>query len=388
MLGAEGAIIRYCQRQRFGEEMSALSSGKVSVSRHSPIYRLNPCLEDGFLRVGGRLSRGAMPEEAKHPLILSKDQHISTLILRHVHQSLGHGGRTHTLSKVRRRFWITNANAAVRKIIGECSFCRRYNGRAVEQKMSDLPKVRILPDLPPFTNTGVDYFWSSGGEERKINLAIHLEVAVSLDTDACINALRCFISRRGQVTSLTSDNGTNFIGADRELKERIQGALSQAGIQWNFNPPAGSHHGGVWERMIRLVRRVLSSVLHQQKLDDDGLHTLFCEVEAIFNDRPITKLSEDANDLEPLTHNHLLLLRGKPALPPGVFEHHDLYMRRRWRQVQYLSDHFWKKWIWEYLPVLQERQKWNERKEFDSWRYCGDHGFFSSTWFMATWQGS
>ena len=62
MLGAEGAIIRYCQRQRFGEEMSALSSGKVSVSRHSPIYRLDPCLEDGFLRVGGRLSRGAMPE--------------------------------------------------------------------------------------------------------------------------------------------------------------------------------------------------------------------------------------------------------------------------------------------------------------------------------------
>ena len=114
--------------------------------------------------------------------------------------------------------------------------------------------------------------------------------------------------------------------------------------------------------MIRLVRRVLSSVLHQQKLDDDGLHTVFCEVEAILNDRPITKLSEDANDLEPLTPNHLLLLRGKPALPPGVFEPHDLYVRRRWRQVQYLSDLFWKRWIREYLPLLQERQKWNEKK--------------------------
>ena len=132
LLGAEGAIIRYCQRQRFGEEMSALSSGKMSVSRRSPIYRLDTVLEDGFLRVGGRLSKGAMPEEAKHPLILSKDQHISTLILRYVHQNLGNGGRTHTLSKVRRRFWITNANAAVRKIIGECSFSRCYNGRAVE----------------------------------------------------------------------------------------------------------------------------------------------------------------------------------------------------------------------------------------------------------------
>lgn len=72
------------------------------------------------------------------------------------------------------------------------------------------------------------------------------------------------------MTGLTSDNGTNFIGAQREMKEavaalnkdRIQGALSQVGIRWCFNPPAGSHHGDVWEQMIRLVRRVLSSVLH------------------------------------------------------------------------------------------------------------------------------
>ena len=105
LLGAEGAIIRYCQRQRFGEEMSALSSGKGSVSRQSPIYRPDPVLEDGLLRVGGRLSRGAMPEEAKHPLILSKDQHISMLILRHVHQNLGHGGRTHTQCSCQENNW-------------------------------------------------------------------------------------------------------------------------------------------------------------------------------------------------------------------------------------------------------------------------------------------
>lgn len=169
---------------------------------------------------------------------------------------------------------------------------------------------------------------------------------------------------------LRSDNGTNFTGAERELKEdlaavdheRIQGALAQAGIRWSFNPPAGSHHRVVWERMIRLVRRVLSSVLRQQMLDDDRLHTVFFEVEAILNDRPITKLSDDPNDLEPLTPNHLLLLKAKPVFSPGVFEPHDLYVKRRWRQVQYLSDLFWKRWMREYLPLLQERQKWNQKK--------------------------
>ncbi len=114
--------------------------------------------------------------------------------------------------------------------------------------------------------------------------------------------------------------------------------------------------------MIRMVRRILNSVLHQRMLDDDGLHTVMCEVEAILNDRPITKLSDNPNDLEPLTPNHLLLLKGKPALPPGLFEPSDMYVKRRWRQVQYISDLFWKRWVKEYLPLLQERQKWNQRK--------------------------
>ena len=381
---AELAIIGYCQQQRFATEISSLLSEKGIVSKQSCIYKLDPILENGLLRVGGRLSKGAMPSEEKHPLILSKEQHISRLILRNIHQRLGHSGRNHILSTLRRKYWITNANGAVRKIISQCSYCRRLNGRAMEQKMADLPKERIVPDLPPFTNVGVDYF---GPVEIKrgratckrygvlftcmASRAVHLEVAHSLETDACINAIRRFISRRGQVVSLRSDNGTNFIGAKRELREavgelnheRIQGALISAGVEWSFNPPAGSHHGGVWERIIRIVRRVLNSVLHQQTLDDDGLHTVMCEVEAILNDRPITKLSDDPNDLEALTPNHLLLLKGKPALPPGLFKPSDMYVKRRWRQVQYISDLFWKRWIREYLPLLQERQKWNQRKQ-------------------------
>lgn len=379
---AEIAIVSYCQHQKFKTEIDALSENST-VSRLSPLYNLDPIFEDGLLRVGGRLHKSAMPEEAKHPIILLKEQHIASLILKHTHQSLGHAGRSHTLSSVRRKFWITKGNSAIRKIIGECSFCRRCNGRLLQQKMADLPAARILPDHPPFTNTGVDYFGPIEVKRGRsccrrygviftcmASRAIHLEVASALDTDACINALRRFISRRGQVQHIWSDNGTNFVGAERELKEALtnldQGAmaqhLAQAGVNWTFNPPAGSHFGGVWERMIRMVRRVLNSVLHQQTLDDDGLTTILCEVEAILNDRPITKLSDDPNDLEPLTPNHLLLLRGKPSIPPGIFTPQDQYGRRRWKQVQYLADLFWKRWVREYLPLLQQRQKWNEKK--------------------------
>ena len=171
-----------------------------------------------------------------------------------------------------------------------------------------------------------------------------------------INTLRHFIGRRGQVKELCSDNGTNFVGADRELKRsleqwnqsQIHDELLQKGIQWKFNPPSGSHHGGAWERLICSIRKVLNSTLRVQTLDDDGLHTLLCEIEAFLNSRPITKASTEPDDLEALTPNHLLLLKGQPSFPPGVFQNEDLYSVRRWRQIQYMSDLFWKRWTREY----------------------------------------
>lgn len=71
-----------------------------------------------------------------------------------------------------------------------------------------------------------------------------------------------------------------------------------------------SQYGGAWERIIR---KALPSVLHQQTLDDEGLHTFLCELEAILNDLPITKVSEVPNDLETLNPNHLLTMRKQPA---------------------------------------------------------------------------
>lgn len=139
---------------------------------------------------------------------------------------------------------------------------------------------------------------------------------------------------------------------------KIEDTLRQKGVQWLFNPPTGSHHGGVWEQMIRSVRKILSGTLKLQTLDEEGLHTVLCEAEAIINSQPITKASSDPTDLEALTPNHLLLLQSKPSLPPGLFVKEVLYSHRRWRQVQYMANIFWKRWAREYLPQLQERQKW------------------------------
>ena len=97
--------------------------------------------------------------------------------------------------------------------------------------------------------------------------------------------------------SLRSDNGTNFIGAERELREdlaaidhgKIHCALLQKASIGLSTPPLHRIMAAYGSGLIRMVRKVLCSVLHQQSLDDEGLHTILCEVEAILNDRPITQ---------------------------------------------------------------------------------------------------
>ena len=107
------------------------------------------------------------------------------------------------------------------------------------------------------------------------------------------------------------------------------------------------------------MKRILKVLLTEQLVTGETLLTTIAEVEAILNSRPITSNSDSPSDAEPLTPNHLLLLQCNRALPPGVFKEDDQYMRRRWRQVQHMANVFWRRWIKEYLPTLQKRQKWN-----------------------------
>ena len=118
--------------------------------------------------------------------------------------------------------------------------------------------------------------------------------------------------------------------------------LLQKEIKWEFNPLVAFHVGGIWERQLRSVREVLNVILREHTLDDERLSILFCEVESIINGRPLIVLSDDPNDESPLMPNHSLLLRGGPALPPGQLDQSDIY-GRRWRHIQFLFDHFWKR---------------------------------------------
>ena len=404
---AEIVILKLAQNDSFSDEIAALKevlaenhsdprakirSERKRIKTISSLFRLDPFIDrNGLLRVGGRLGKSrSLPEDLMHPVILPKKSHITTLVIRHSHEKVAHAGRGNTLNELQSKYWITNANSAVRHYISKCVRYRRLRAVVGEQMMADLPKDRVTP-APPFTYCAVDYFGPYLVKEGRKQLkrygvlftclasrAIHLETAISLESDSFICALRRFVARRGPVLQMRSDRGTNFIGAERELKsaleemdhKRLQEISSKEFnadwlINWNRNPPAASHMGGVWERQIRTVRSILSSLLRDygHALNDESLRTLMTKVECIVNSRPLTFPSGDATDLQPLTPNHILTMKSKVVMPPpGDFQKDDVYLRKRWRRVQYMANIFWTRWKREYLQTLQARTKWNQPK--------------------------
>ncbi|KAL4008860.1 hypothetical protein ACER0C_002712 [Sarotherodon galilaeus] len=278
--------------------------------------------------------------------------------------------------------WVIGCSSAVASHVFKCVTCRKYRRNTQDPKIADLPKDR-MEMTPPFTYCGIDcfgpfYVRDARKELKKYGLlftcmccrAVHIEMLDDLSSDAFINALRVFIAIRGNVRQLRCDQGTNFVGAKREFMDSMKNLdheqLKEYGCEFVMNPPSSSHMGGIWERQIRTIRSVLTAILDQsaKRLDTASLRTFLYEVMAIINSRPLT--TEHLNDptsLEPLTPNHILLMKSNIILPPpGQFVSQDLYLRKRWRQVQFLANEFWTRWRREYLLNLQQRQIWHGDK--------------------------
>lgn len=354
---AELTIMKLVQHETFPDAISILCKSE-NLPRTNSLKPLEPVPQEGTLRVGGRLSRAALPSLYKHPIILPKESHITLLILSHAHMETFHQGRGFTLNKLRSLgYWIVGGSKTIANYIRHCVICRKLRRPTETQRMAYLPKERIEPS-PPFTYCGMDCFGQfivkQGRKAIKrygllftcmCSRAIHIEMLDDM-SDAFISGLRCFIAIRGAVRQLTKtktklDQGTNFIGAKNEFqkamdKERICSFLAEKQCEFVFNAPSASHTGGVWERQIRTVRSILNAIilLCPGRLDDSSLKTVFYEAMSIVNRRPLTVSEIDNPDsLEPLTPNHILTGKtSSPLPPPGEFLKEDMYIRKRWRR--------------------------------------------------------
>ena len=162
-------------------------------------------------------------------------------------------------------------------------------------------------------------------------------MSFGLDTDSF---LKCFVrmaSRRGYPQEIVSDRGTNFIGADWELRElldtldrdKFKDQTVNKGVKWFFNPPLAPHFGGVHEVMIKAAKKAIRAILSDADVNDEELRTTFTGVEALMNSRPLTYQSANPKDVTPLTPNHFLHGQAGGLSAPAAVDEKPFNPRKR-----------------------------------------------------------
>jgi hypothetical protein len=280
---SEWCLLRQSQRDGFPSEFSSLHDGQ-DIPDRSPLRPLAPIFDASLdlIRVGGRIKNSPVAFESKHQVLLPHSHHVTSLIVQAEHEALAHAGQEHIIASLRQRYWPIKCRNLVKRIIRQCFDCRRRSAKAAVPIMAALPSPRVSGYVRPFLYTGIDYFGPMLVKRGRSRVkkwgclftclstrAVHLEIADSLETDDFIMVLRCFIARRGRPVEIYSDNGTNFVGAQRELKEclealehsQVHNFLLKSSISWNFIPPHAPHFGGAWERLVRSVKSTLKAVL-------------------------------------------------------------------------------------------------------------------------------
>ncbi len=201
--------------------------------------------------------------------------------------------------------------------------------------------------------------------------AVHLEMVTDLTSEAFLAALRRFIGRRGYPETLATDNGSNFVGAQKELRDLYTFLNSTATrrstnlfctthhIKWTHTPARSPHFGGLWEAAVKSMKFLLFKTVKPHQLFEHELNTILVEIEATLNSRPLIPLNSGPNDgLEVLTPGHFLIGKALKAVPVESHLHSKISCLKHWNLCQRIYADFWTRWSNEYLCTLQRLNKW------------------------------
>ncbi|GBO31665.1 hypothetical protein AVEN_22673-1 [Araneus ventricosus] len=358
-------------------------------SRNPHSLRSGPLTDsNGILRVGGRLEYSNLTNNQKHPIVLPKSHRLTKLIFVYFHLKNLHVGPRGLLCAVRQKFWPIHGRNLSRKIVNDCITCFRNKPVLANQIMGNLPAERITPTFP-FNVCGVDFIGPllvKPVAQRRITArkmyvaifvcfvtkAVHFELVTDLTSEAFIACLKRFFARRGKSSIVYSDNATNFVGAQSELKrssymlkkpdENVSAYLASEEIKWKFSPPRSPNFGGLYEAGVKSFKYHFRRVMKNTKVSIEEILTIISQIEGILNSRPLTPLTCDPTDLSVLTAGHFLI--GRPitsVVEPEIIDTSDNRLSR-WQRTTKVVQFIWKRWHRDYLNHLQQRSKWQFEK--------------------------
>ncbi|KAK7891694.1 hypothetical protein WMY93_023657 [Mugilogobius chulae] len=306
-----------------------LLMGRLIMFLLPRLLKLAPELDSAqLIRVGGRLRHSPhLSPDTVHPVVLDYKHPLSQLIIKDMDEKLSHPGPERVFAEVRRKFWLLQGRQAIRRFQQRCMECRKWRAQPKVPRMADLPPSRLRLHRPAFYSTGMDcfgpYLVTIGRRREKrwgiifkcmTTRAVHLDLLSSLDTDSFLMAFRRFSARRGKPFELISDQGTNFRGGERELREtfaalhpELQAQLAKAQVEFHFNPP---------------MPHILEGVGRERFAPETGTS------KGMLNSKPLGYVSSDIADLDPVTPNSLLLGRPDSSLPQVVYPESELLSRK------------------------------------------------------------
>ena len=357
---AETVVLKLVQREEFTERRK-ISTGLVVEMDEDQLYHVKTKLT---LRESDKIFR--------FPVLLPSKHLFVEQLIRWYHLKHHHAGTQFLMSKLRERFWIIQSRKTINRVLRRCTNCLRHTGKGFQVDPATLPNSRTEA-ADAFQTTGVDLagpLYLKTGEKAWLVLftcavfrCVHLDFVISLNTEAFLNALDRFINLRGRPVTIYSDNGSNFVGLVNLFNKldwsEIELTANVKQIKWIFNPPTAAWWGGWWERLIRTVKDLLKRMLGNARLGYESLRTCLSHVENVINERPLTVMTEDQEDLIPLCP--AMFLRGiKSATLPECQElavDLSAEYKRRMSLQRELTNRFKN----EYLSLLVQRAK--EKKQ-------------------------
>jgi len=390
---AEEFLVKQAQQEFYSKELEVLRAkgtlSKANFGGHSEIQKFFPQLDEkGIMRSKSRLSKlDQVPHNARFPIILHRRSELARLLVDCLHQKIQHPiGQNALKAKVHENYAIVGLGTLIKQSKDKCLTCKRQKSLAKNQLMAPLPEFCLAKTLRAFETTGLDFagpFELKVGRRiarKKVSVlvltcmttrAVHFEVTEQQDTSSVLNAVSRFCSVRGVPDIILSDNQTSFRSSSRELEEWVKsldfnylqertnyGYKDSKGIKWIFNPPRSPHFGGIFEIMVKAMKRALYATTSKAALIEDEFRTIIAECANLLNSRPLTKPGDEADEL-PLTPNHFLHGRCGGTLAPP-FESEDPDPITRWKRVQTLISHCWSRFMKEILPLMVPRRKWTD----------------------------
>ncbi|UYV61483.1 hypothetical protein LAZ67_1005017, partial [Cordylochernes scorpioides] len=355
---SEIILIRLIQRESFsGHEDKKLQGFKLLVD------------SSGILRIKTKICRREDFANFRMPILLPSDHFLVSLLIRWNHETHGHAGLQTLLGILRENYWILRSRKTVKKIINQCIRCKRFTATPATVESTSLPEDRVR-DAAVFEIVGVDLTGHLILKNKKkawiviftcaVYRGVHLELVTSLSMEAFLQAFRRFIARRGRPLIVYSDNGTNFKGIANALKKidfsRLKCDPTLKNITWKFIPPGAPWWGGWWERLIGMMKQLLFRILGQTSLGYEELSTVMCDVESLMNTRPLTYLTEESEDLAPLTPS-LFLHEVREVGVPDLDLIDNQTLSRKYQYIKRVREDLRERFRIEYFGFLRQETR-------------------------------